>query len=94
MGFPNTWLILAVVALCAGIGWRGYHIGYRASEHDHNVERLAMIEAGKKLDAARREAVRKLNNLADQLEAEGNDEAAAVLECLSPNRVRRLNVTR
>ena len=90
----NPWLIIAALALCAVVGWRGYHMGYRAAEHDFNVERFAMIEAGKKLDAARRDAVARLKETADKLEADANAEPAAVPECLGPSRVRRLNATR
>lgn len=90
----NPWLILAALALCAAVGWRGYIQGYAAAEHDHNVERLALIEAARKLDAARIEAARKLSELSDQLEAEANAEPAAVDRCFGPSRVRRINRTR
>lgn len=90
----NPWLIIAVLALCAAVGWRGYVQGYAAAEHAHNVERLAMIEAGRKLDEARRDAARKLSELSDKLEAEANAEPAAVDRCFGPSRVRRINRTR
>lgn len=90
----NPWLILAALALCAAVGWRGYIQGYAAAEHDHNVEKLALIEAARKLDAARIEAARKLSELSDQLEAEANAEPAAVERCFGPSRVRRINRTR
>ena len=90
----NPWLILAVLALCGGAWWYGHSQGYAAAEHAHNVERLAMIEASRKLDEARRDAARKLSELSDQLEAEANAEPAAVERCFGPSRVRRINRTR
>jgi hypothetical protein len=91
---PNPWLILAALALCAAVGWRGYIQGYAAAEHDHNVEKLALIEAARKLDEDRRAAARKLSELSDKLEAEANAEPATVDMCLGPSRVQRLNRTR
>lgn len=94
----NPWLIIAaigvVIIVAAGAGWQGYRMGFAASEARYNLERLAMIEAGHKLDQARRLIAQQRDDLADELEAKGNAEPVSVTRCLGISRVRRLNTQR
>lgn len=86
--------IVAALALSSFTGWRGYHIGYAKAESDHAARLLAEIEAGQKLDAARRALAAERDSLARQLEEESHADPVVVERCLSPNRVRRLNTLR
>lgn len=91
----NPWLIIAVlagaIALAGAAGWQGYRMGHATAEAKHNLERLAMIEAGHKLDQARRLLAQQRDDLADELEAKGNADPVTVERCLSSKRVFRLN---
>ena len=72
----------------------GYLKGYAAAEADFNAERLAQIEAGQMLDAARIEALKSRDALLRKLEEQANAETIADDQCFSPSRVRRLNSLR
>ena len=77
-----------------GAAFVGYQRGYGAAEADFNAERLAQIEAGQMLDAARIEALKSRDALLRKLEEQANAETIADDQCFSPSRVRRLNSLR
>lgn len=82
------------VALLVLVGWQGYRMGYGKCEAAHNAERLAQIEAGQKLEAARRQALSERDELARRLDEEGFGDTIYVERCLGPSRVQRLNGVR
>lgn len=85
-------IYLAIIsALVAGAGWQGYRIGYDASDAAHNDATLAAIAEGKRLDAARLKAQTERDELSRKLEEAANEDPIIVSQCLSPDRVRRLN---
>lgn len=88
------YFIAGAMAAAIGAVVFGYLQGYAAAEADFNAERLARIEAGKKLDAARIEAVTARDALLRKLEEQANAETIVDDQCFSPSRVRRLNSLR
>ena len=84
-------LWLASVALT---GWQAYRRGYGDSEAAHAAQMLARIEAGQKLDAARRQVALERDALARKLEREAHADPVVVERCLGPDRLRRLNAIR
>lgn len=84
---------LAVILLAA-VGWQGYRMGGQHCQAAHDAERLARIEAGRKLEAERIAAMRARDELARQLEDAANAAPVVVPECLGRDRVRRLNQLR
>lgn len=86
--------LAAAVALSAFTGWRGYVAGYAAAEADQRAALLSQIEAGQKLEAARRALALERDDLARQLEEESHATPVYVDRCLAPDRVRRLNTIR
>ncbi|WP_162947025.1 hypothetical protein [Ruegeria sp. EL01] len=94
MGGLNPWVILGVLALVVGSGGLGYRMGYSAAEDDHKAELLEQIEAGQRSEAARIRVANERDDLARMLEEEENADPVIVEQCLSPDRVRRLNALR
>lgn len=90
----NPWMILGAIAFAALVGWQGYQMGYSASEDDHNAEKLALIEAGQKLEASRIRVARQREMEARELEEQANADPVVVEQCFGPDRVRRLNTLR
>lgn len=82
---------LAIAAIC---GWQGYRMGVAACEADHQAEALARIEAGRKLESARRQIAQERDLLTRKLEEQAHAQPVAVDRCLGPGRVRRLNAIR
>jgi hypothetical protein len=72
----------------------GHRSGYAASDAAHNTERLARIEAGRKLENDRRRIAQERDQLARQLEEDAHEAPVLVPRCLDPERVRRLNTLR
>lgn len=91
---PAPWLLAGTVALAALAGWQGYRMGHAACEDARRAELLAQIEAGQKLDAARRKAAQERDQLARELEGAAYADPVIVEQCLGPDRVRRLNAIR
>lgn len=94
MGGLNPWMILGALAFAALAGWQGYRIGYDAAVADHNDELLARIEAGQKVEQARRNLAIERDELRDQLEEQADAEPIAQPQCFSPGRALRLNANR
>lgn len=90
----RPWLAAAALAALAVSGGFGYRMGQRACTAAHDAARLAQIEAGRKLDEARRQAARERDLLARQLEEQAYADPVLVERCLGPDRVRRLNAYR
>lgn len=90
----NPWVIIGAITLAALVGWQGYRMGYSQAEDDHNAEKLALIEAGQKLESARIHAANQREAEARELEEQANADPVAVEQCFSPVRVRRLNTLR
>ncbi|WP_197919305.1 hypothetical protein [Thiosulfatihalobacter marinus] len=88
------WAILAAIALAGLSGWQGYRMGYSAAEDDKRAELLAQIEAGQKLDDARRKIAQERDQLARELEERAYADPVVCERCLGPGRVRRLNAIR
>lgn len=90
----RAWPFILAAVLTAVAGWQGYRMGYNKCEAAHNLERLAQIEAGQKLEAARRQALSERDELARRLDEEGFGDTVYVERCLGPSRVQRLNGVR
>lgn len=86
--------VAALLACSALSGWQGYRMGHAVAEARYNSRLLAEIEAGQKLDEARRVLARQRDDLARQLEEEAHADPVIVERCMSPDRVRRLNTLR
>jgi hypothetical protein len=86
------WAIVAVLIIAAG--WQGYRMGNAACQTAHDAERLAMIEAGRKLDAERRRIAQQRAEDARKQEGAAYAEPIAVDRCLGPDRVRRIHAIR
>lgn len=86
--------LLALLALGSGAGWQGYRWGQGDCQASHNADRLARIEAGRVLEAARIAAVQERDALARQLEEAAHAEPVTTDNCLGAGRVRRLNQLR
>ena len=91
---PLHWLLAGAVVLAGLAGWQGYRMGHAACEGHHRAEMLAQIEAGQKLDAARRKVAQERDRLARELEEAAYADPVLVERCLGPDRVRRLNSIR
>jgi hypothetical protein len=87
----NRAAALAVLAVVAVVFWQGHRLGYDSAVSAHESELLAQIEAGQKLDAARRRVALERDQLARELEEEAHADPITVVRCLGPGRVRRLN---
>lgn len=85
-------LLLCVVAALAAL--QGYELGQGHAEARHKAALLAQIEAGQKLEGARREAARQRDELAHKLEVQAHADPVVVHRCIGPSRVRRLNALR
>lgn len=83
--------LAAFAALVLVSGWQGYRMGGQHCQAAHDAERLARIEAGRKLEAGRVKAMRERDELARQLEDAAHAAPVAVVNCLGRDRVRRLN---
>jgi hypothetical protein len=90
----NRGAVLVALAVVAVAFWQGHRIGYASAVSVHESELLAQIEAGHKLDAARRQVAFERDQLARELEEEAHADPIAVEHCLGPGRVRRLNAIR
>lgn len=90
----RLWPLLAAAVIAVLCGWQGYRLGFATSEARHNFERLARIEAGQKLEQARRQIARERDQLSRKLEEQAYAQPVAVERCLGPGRVRRLNAIR
>lgn len=88
------WLILAALALAALTGWQGYRMGYSASENVQRQKLLDQIEAGQKLEDARRVIAQERDRLARELEGAAYADPVVVKRCLGAGRVQRLNAIR
>lgn len=90
--------LLLRVGLLAGafaaFGWFSYSKGYEAAEAKHNAALLAQIEAGEKLEEARRVVAAERDELAKKLEEEAYADPVVIHRCLSPSRLRRLQTIR
>ncbi|MEM9107584.1 MAG: hypothetical protein AAGC96_18205, partial [Pseudomonadota bacterium] len=85
---------LAGLALLLAALWWAYTKGIEKCQADHNAELLERIEEGQRLEAERHEIAQERDNLARQLEEQANADPVFVEQCLSPDRVRRLNAYR
>jgi hypothetical protein len=90
----NRAAVLVALAVVAVVFWQGHRIGYASAVSAHESELLAQIEAGQKLDAARRRVAFERGQLARELEEEAHADPITVEHCLGPGRVRRLNAIR
>lgn len=92
----NGWMVAG--ALAAGIvlsglaGWQGYSMGKAKCEADHNEEKLQLIAESKESDRARIAAEVARDDMARQLDQVSVSDPVLVHRCLSPSRVRRLNL--
>lgn len=87
-------IFLAAIATVAAATFAGFLVGKRVERGQCDAELLAQIEIGQKLDAARRTMERKRDDLARKLTEEAYEDPVAVVQCLGPDRVRRLNALR
>lgn len=98
IAFPSMKIVAlgvcAALALSSLAGLQGYRVGYSAADADFNAKLMAQMEAGRKLEADRRALSLERDNLARQLEEEGNSMPVLVDRCLAPARVQRLNAIR
>ncbi len=85
--------LVALAALAAAVAF-GYLRGAADYRADYQARELAQIEAFRKLEAARIEALRARDELSRQLEEKAHADPVAVPRCLGPRRVRRLNALR
>lgn len=90
----KRWAVVAALAIVSAAFWQGHRVGYASAVSDHQSELLAQIEAGQKLEIARRHAMQQRDQLARELEEEAHADPIAVEHCLGPGRVQRLNAIR
>lgn len=93
-GIPLHWLLIGALAVAGLAGWGGYRVGYSTCENSHRAELLAQIEAGQKLEEARRKVAQERDQLARELEDAAYADPVVVEQCLDLDRVRRLNAIR
>lgn len=88
----KPWLIIAALVLAGLTGVQGYRMGSVANEARHVASALAQAKAdavaARKLASAEQEA----RLLAQALEDQAYADPVAVPQCLSVDRVRRLNL--
>lgn len=82
---------LSALLVTHGLIWR---LASDRCEARHAAQLLAQVEAGLKLDAARRAIEAQRDDLARQLEEQAYADPIIVPRCLGPDRVRRLNSLR
>ena len=88
------WRLGFAAALIGGALLFGYKRGVADCRAEFQARELAHIEAGRKLDQARRAAERARDALSRQLEEEAHADPVSVPQCLGAGRVRRLNALR
>lgn len=88
------WLLVGALVFAALTGVQGYRMGRTACEADHKQELLDQIEAGEKLEQARRQAAKERDALARELEGAAYADPVTSEQCLGSSRVRRLNSIR
>jgi len=88
------WRLGIAAALIGGALLFGYKRGAADCLAEFQARELAHIEAGRKLDEARRAAERARDALFRQLEEEAHADPVSVPQCLGAGRVRRLNALR
>ncbi|WP_065325788.1 hypothetical protein [Tritonibacter mobilis] len=90
----TRWVILSALTLAAASTYLGYQRGKADCVATYNARELEMVEAGRKLDAARIELERERYTLSRQLEEKAYADPVSVPQCLGPKRVLRLNSLR
>lgn len=90
---PVSKILVFLVALALSTSL-GYLKGKKDAEAEFQGRILAYIEAGQKLDDARRRVAQERDELAARLEEEAYADPVIVERCLSPDRLRRLNSLR
>ncbi|WP_282076294.1 hypothetical protein [Epibacterium ulvae] len=84
----------AIGFLTVSLCWAVYSLGYRAALADFQADQLAQIEAGQTLERERHRLQLERDQLAQKLEEQAHADPVVVDQCLSPDRVRRLNAIR
>lgn len=87
----RPWIVSLALALLLAAVAIGYRRGAADCRAEYQARELAHIEAGRKLDEARRAAERARDALSRQLEEEAHADPVSVPQCLDAGRVRRLN---
>lgn len=93
-GIPFHWFLIGALVLAGITGWQGYRMGYAASENAQRQKLLDQIEAGRKLEDARRVIAQERDRLARELEGAAYADPVVVERCLGAGRVQRLNAIR
>lgn len=94
----RLWPAAAALALLAAVWFQGHHAGRAACEARHTAALAAAqtatiraAEEASRREAARLEAEAARDRLARELEDAAHADPVRVPDCLSPDRVRRLN---
>ncbi len=90
----RPWILAAAVALVLAAAALGYRRGAADCRAAFQARELDHIEAGRKLDEARRAAERARDSLSRELEEQAHADPVSVPQCLDAGRVFRLNSLR